>query len=220
MAAVVSSLEQLVQGVILQNVKWETYQNLLEARGESPQPRYNYYQGVLEIMVTSFQHENLKHKLGLLVELLASELEIDVEGGASTTFQRKELASGFESDACFYIAHAAQMRGKKWVNLAKDPPPDMVIEIDITSPSLKKFPIFAALRVPEVWRYADETISLHKLAGEDYEELASSEVLPGVTGAALAQLLTASQQTNRGTWLRQVREYGQTLAALIKGLAE
>lgn len=80
MAAMISSPEQLAQGVILRNVKWETYQNLLEARGVNPQPRYNYYQGVLEIMVTSFQHENLKHDLDLLVELLAAELEIDLVG--------------------------------------------------------------------------------------------------------------------------------------------
>jgi Uma2 family endonuclease len=145
-------------------------------------------------------------------------LDISLVGGSSTTFQRQELASGFEPDACFYIAHAAQVRGKKRINLAKDPPPDLVIEIDITSPALKKFPIFAALQVPEVWRYAAETITLHKFVEGDYAELASSEALPGVTGAALAQLLVASQQLTRTAWLRQVRAYGQTLAPAKPGL--
>jgi Uma2 family endonuclease len=211
MAAVLSQPEQIGQRVILRNVTWETYQHLLEDRGMNPQPRYNYFQGVLEIMVTSFHHENLKHDVDLLVELLAAELELDLVGGASTTFQRKDLVSGFEPDACFYIANAEKVRGKKQIDLAVDPPPDLVIEIDISSPSLKKFPIFAALRVPEVWRYGKTGITLHKFVVDDYQELAASEVLPGVTGAQITQLLAESQQMKRAAWLRQVREYAQTL---------
>jgi Uma2 family endonuclease len=213
MVAVSSQPEQIAQRVILRNVTWETYQHLLEDRGMNPQPRYNYFQGVLEIMVTSFQHENLKHDLDLIVELLAAELELDLVGGASTTFQRKDLASGFEPDACFYFDNAEKVRGKKQIELAVDPPPDLVIEIDISSPSLKKFPIFAALRIPEVWRYGKTGITIHKLVDGDYQEVVASEVVPGVMGAQVTQLLAESQQMKRGEWLRRVRAYAQTLKA-------
>ena len=84
--------EQVTHKVILDNITWETYQRLMEERGECPKPRYVYDRGRLEITVTSYEHENLKHLIGTLVELLAGELEIDIEAAASTTFQREDLA--------------------------------------------------------------------------------------------------------------------------------
>jgi Uma2 family endonuclease len=213
MTATLTPPEQVTQKVILENISWETYQRLMEERGERPKPRYAYDRGRLEIMVSSYEHENLKHMIATLVELLAGELEMDIEAAASTTFQREDLAQGFEPDACFYIQQAARIRGQKQIDLETDPPPELVIEIDITHPSLNKFPIFAGLGIPEVWRYHKKTLTILKLEGETYRAREASEIFKGLTNADLTRLIADSQQMKRTEWLRSVRELTRTLKA-------
>jgi Uma2 family endonuclease len=155
MATVVQPAEQVTQRVILPHVCWETYERLLADHQESSGIHFTYDQGRLEILVPSLRHEKLKHTLATLVELLAGALNIDIEGAGSTTFRRHDLARGFEPDACFYLDHADAIAPDRPLGLAVDPPPDLVIEVDITRSSLDKFPIYAALGVPEVWRYTE-----------------------------------------------------------------
>lgn len=200
MTATLTPPEQVTQRVILNEISWETYQRLMEERGEHPQPRYAYDRGRLEIMVTSYEHENVKHVLDMLVELLAAELEIDIEGAASTTFQREDLAQGFEPDASFYVRHASRIRGQTQIDLDTDPPPDLVIEIDISHPSLNKFPIFTGLGIPEVWRYHKEAITVFTLAGDSYRAQSVSELFPGVTDADLTRLISEGRQMKRSDW--------------------
>ncbi len=211
MTATLTPPEQVTQKVILDNISWETYQRLMEERGERPKPRYAYDRGRLEIKVSSYQHENLKHMIATLVELLAGELEIDIEAAASTTFQREDLAQGFEPDASFYIQQAARIRGQKVIDLHTDPAPELVIEIDITHPSLNKFPIFAGLGIPEVWRYHRQALTIFKLEGETYHAQEASEIFPGLTGTGLTQLIAESQEMKRTEWLRNVREWARKL---------
>lgn len=132
----------------------------------------------------------------MLVEVLAEEMEVDIHGGGSTTFRREDLAKGFEPDECFYIRYAEVVRGKKQIDLAQDPPPDLVIEIDITGPSLNKFPIFAALGIPEVWRYDGARVAIFTLVDNDYVERPESVALPKVTSAILTEFIDASEQLN------------------------
>lgn len=101
MTATLTPPEQVTQRVILNEISWETYQRLMEERGEHPQPRYAYDRGRLEIMVTSYEHENLKHDIGTLIEVIAEEFEMDIVVAASTTFQREDLAKGFEQPRAF-----------------------------------------------------------------------------------------------------------------------
>lgn len=166
MTATLTPPEQVTeQKVILDNISWETYQRLMDERGERGKPRYAYDRGKLEIVVTSYAHERLKHNLATLVEVIAEALELDIDGAGSTTFQREDLAQGFEPDASFYIQHAARIRGQKQIDLDTDPPPELVIEIDITHPSLNKFPIFAGLGIPGSLAIS-QTGSDHLQAGE------------------------------------------------------
>jgi Uma2 family endonuclease len=120
------------------------------------------------------------------------------------------VTKGFEPDECFYIQHAELIQGKKKIDLTEDPPPDLVIEIDITSPSLSKFPIFAALGIPEVWRYDGTKVSIFTLIETTYVERLDSVALPKVTSAILSELLIVSQQVKRTEWLRQVRTWAQS----------
>ena len=194
------------QKVILHDVSWETYEGLLTEHTGSG-THFAYDRGTLEIMVLSIQHETLKHLLALMVDLIAGELEIDLYAAGSTTFRRRDAARGFEPDACFYFQHKELIRGKNQINLSVDPPPDLIIEIDITSPSLNKFPIFAELGIPEVWRYEGERVSIWHLRDGEYHELAESMVLPNVNGAILTELLEAGRQLQRPVWLKRVKAW-------------
>ena len=124
------------QRVILENVSWETYERLLAESIDSVGTRFTYDEGALEIMVGSIAHENPNRTLAQLVEIVAEETDRDLHRAGSTTFKRKDLAKGFEPDSCFYIGHAQEARGREELDLVTDPPPDLVIEVDITRSSL------------------------------------------------------------------------------------
>lgn len=195
------------QRLILHGISWATYEQLLTNFEDSHAAHFAYDQGELEIMVLSLEHERLKHTLATLVEILAEELNIDVDGVGSTTFHRQDLAKGFEPDACFYIQQAEQVAGKKRIDLTQDPPPDLVIEIDITSPSLNKLPIYAQIGVPEVWRYDGQTLSVLKREDQTYALVEASEGLPGIPSQQILRFIHDSESLKRTVWLRQVREW-------------
>lgn len=204
MATVLSPPEQRV---VLDNISWELYEELLAAHQDCSAPRFTYDRGLLEIMSPSAEHENIKHLLALLVEVLAEEMSVNVEGFGSTTFRREDLARGFEPDACFYVQNVERVKGKTMLDLAVDPPPDVIIEIDITSPSLNKFPIYAQMAVPEVWRHDGKRLAIFVLEGEEYTEREESAALRGVTGAGVSRLLEEGRSVERLVWLRRVREW-------------
>src|ERR671913_725163 len=154
--------------VILHNTSWETYERLMQERGENRVPRFAYDRGELEIMSPSTEHESIAYNLGLLVAVFAEEAGADLYGAGSTTFDREDLGRGFEPDACFYVRDAERIRGKPRIDLSLDPPPDLVIEVDITSPSLDKFPIYARLGVHEVWRYDGTRAAIFLLKDDMY----------------------------------------------------
>ncbi|HKF94231.1 MAG TPA: hypothetical protein VKB96_06455 [Gammaproteobacteria bacterium] len=85
--------------------------------------------------------------------MLAKRRGIDFIGAGSATFKCEDLATDFEPDSCSYIEHAALMRGKDAVDLAITPPPELVTEIDITCRWPPRFPVFAAVGIPKIWRY-------------------------------------------------------------------
>src|SRR5712691_10796692 len=178
------------QRVIVHSVSWGTYERLLTDLANQSSTRLTYDRGILEIMCPLPEHEECNRTLALLVEVLAEEMHIDVRNFGSTTFRRADLARGFEPDSCFYIQHEADISGKSTIDLTVDPPPDLVIEVDITSDSLDKLPIYAQVGVPEVWRYDGQRLRISILTAERYLESETSLVLPLLTGPRLSEALT------------------------------
>jgi Uma2 family endonuclease len=207
MAIVLSPPEQRI---ILRGVSWETYEHLLADHVSSSAPRFTYDRGMLEIMSPSPEHERLNRSIALLVETLAEELKIDVDDLGSTTVKREDLERGFEPDSCFYVQNAERVKNRDRIDLVIDPPPDLVIEIDITSPSLDKFPIFAQLGVPEIWHYDGQRLKILKLQGGKYMETESSTALPHITSQILLQFIDDSRLLRRTAWLQRVREWART----------
>lgn len=204
MATVINSPEQRV---VLQGVSWETYERLLAEHENSSSTRFTYDQGRLEIMILSPEHEEPNRSLSFLVEIVALEMKINVRNFGSTTFKREGISRGFEPDSCFYIQNAHRIKGKKRIDLSIDPPPDLVIEIDVTSPSLDKFPIFASIGVAEIWRYRESRITIYELVGSEYVAREESSRLPPLTGAALSHLMAESEQLERTDWVQAIRRW-------------
>jgi len=209
MVATLEPVERATQKVILPNASWETYERLLAENQDNSGVRFNYDRGRLEIMVLSLRHEKLKHTLATIVELIAGEYGLDFEGAGSTTFRREDLERGFEPDACFYFQNVGLIRQKDEIDLTEDPSPDLVIEVDITSPSLDKFPIFAALNVREVWRYEAESVAVYTLVGNECVRILESGLLMNVTSETLTNFLIESRNMSRSLWQRRIREWAQ-----------
>ncbi len=203
------ALEPAEQRVLLPGLSWDTYERILADNQERSVPRLAFDQGVLEAMSPSTEHEVLGRNIGFLVGLLAAELGIDVVDVGSTTFRRADLQRGFEPDGCFYVQNAARIRGKTRIDLKVDPPPDLVIEVDITNSSLNKLPIYAQIGVFEVWRHDGQRLVIFRLEGSQYVAVAASAVLPPVTDAVLSDLVEQGTRLTRPVWMRIVREWAR-----------
>lgn len=163
----------------LSGISWQTYIALLTEVSVDRRLCLTYHRGSLEIMAPEPEHERYKETLGRFVETLAEELEIRIEPLGSTTFQRP-LLSGAEPDKCFYIQNIDAVKGKKRLDITKDPPPDLVVEIDITSSSKNRLEIYADLKVPEVWCYDGNNLSIYILENQNYVQSNRSLGFPQV----------------------------------------
>ena len=199
------------QCVIVEGVSWNTYTCLLADFEESSGTRIAYDQGTLEIMAPSFNHEQVADLLADVVKAVAEAQELDFVPAGSTTFKREDVERGFEPDASFYLQHAPAIRGRTAIDLGNDPPPDVIIEIDISHPSMDKFPIYAAIGVPEVWRYDGQQVHILRRADAIYTEVTDSVVLPGVTNAHLIQWVETGLEMTRLAWVRLVRAWAESL---------
>lgn len=191
--------------IVMENISWEAYERLLAEHPDSASPRFTYDNGWLEIMILSRKHEQPNRTLAQIIAVVAEEMEVDIVGLGSTTFKREDLSKGFEPDSCFYIGNADAIGDKDEIDLNTDPPPDLIIEVDVTSPSLPRFPIFAAVGVPEVWRYDGSSVRIFALVEDKYEAREHSPSLPPLTGEVLTRFLADSTKMKSTAWLRHVR---------------
>ncbi|NEQ85267.1 MAG: Uma2 family endonuclease [Moorea sp. SIO2I5] len=149
--------------VICHNVSWQIFEQLLTELGEDRSTRLAYDDGTLEIMTPLGPHENNNRFIERLIGAIADELNLTIKTFGSLTLKRETRLKGAEPDSCYYLQNEPLVRHKQTINLDHDPPPDLVLEVDITSGSLDKRPIYAALGVPELWRYNGKKIEVFVL---------------------------------------------------------
>jgi Uma2 family endonuclease len=171
--------------------------------------RATFADGELELMTLSREHEHIKTLLGAFIETLAVELDMDIEPGGSMTFRRADLQRGLEADECYWIANQAAMRKVKQVDLARDPPPDLALEIEISRSSLDRMAIYSRLRVPEVWRFDGKVVHFEILTKKGtYETRERSKSFPLLRSADLNRLLSGLPVEQSLTKvLRYIREW-------------
>ena len=180
---------------VLDNIEWDTFVDLSNQRRGSV-PRITYDRGLMELMSPLRQHEEIGRFIGRLVETYSEVRCIEIKSVASTTFKRRDLKRAFEADESYYIKHAELIRPKREIDLDIDPPPDLVIEVEITSSAIRKLELFAAMAVPEVWRHDGERLHMYRLAQDKYQSIYTSEGLPGCSIAMLESIL--AKRFNQG----------------------
>jgi Uma2 family endonuclease len=202
-----ATLIQSPDRVLLENISWQTYQSLLKDFEQQPAMRLTYDQGRLEIKMPLDPHESYKKLLGRLVEALTEELGIEVRSLGSRTCDRKDLARGLEPDQCYYIQNEQAVWDKAQIDLAVDPPPDLAIEIDMSSSSLNRLSIYADLGVPEVWRYDGAVLTIYRLEAQNYQPCDRSFAFPQLMASDLERFLELKKTTRENALIRLFREW-------------
>lgn len=174
----------------LSGISWKTYETLLEELSDR-RLRLTYNRGNLEIMAPSPEHELSKEVLGRFIDTIAEELEVNIYPLGSTTFKQPEL-SGAEPDKCFYIRNIAVVQGKRRLNMAEDPAPDLIIEIDITSSSQNRLQVYADLGVAEVWIYNGKSLVVQQLQNGLYITAKTSQFFANLSIPDIASWLQRS----------------------------
>jgi len=206
MSTTISKTENLVEliermpvdSVLTQHgVSWDDYEELLDSVGESRGLRISYDEGTLQIMSPSTTHEKHVWLIGQLVGMLSLRLRIRVLYYGSSTIRRRKKQKGVEPDACFYVQNALLVGTKDEIDFETDPPPDVVVEIDVHHGSLSKFPIYAALGVPELWRHDGDSMTIYQLRDGQYVASPASQSLPVLTSAVLTEFLARSPKQDQ-----------------------
>ena len=193
--------------VYLLGVSYATYEALVTEVGDHRNLRFTYDHGRMEIMSPTQDHEQGKRLIGQMIDALTEELNIPRMSCGSTTFRNKLRDCGLEPDESYYIQHEAEVRGRT-VKLGEDPPPDLVLEIDVTTSVMDRFPIYAALGFPEIWQYVDGEIVIHLLQKNgQYAVGQHSLALPMVAVNKLVEQLDRCHETDETTWIRAFRKW-------------
>ena len=188
---------QRADRVVLYNIGWQQFENLLKDLGDKRAARIAYDRGTLEIMTPLPEHEHYKEVISDIVKDLADLLDLDYESLGSTTWKRESRLAGVEPDNCFYFQNEAAIRGKLQFDLNQDPPPDLVLEIDLTSKSLNRFPIYARLEVPEIWCYDSGELKIYQLQNGEYQEAQISLVFPNLAVQEIPILIEKNRSLGR-----------------------
>jgi Uma2 family endonuclease len=139
-----------------------------------------YDRGDLEIMSPSKRHEQLAYMIGRLVDAWGEELGIPIASCRTMTLRREDIERGVEADNCYYIQHESVMRARTELDLSRDPPPDLAIEVDLSRHAIEKPALYAALGVPELWRFDGRSLAVYRLGTKGrYARRAASEALSG-----------------------------------------
>lgn len=202
---------ELTKSEVIYGVSWETYEVLVEKYWNQQCPRLTYDSGIMEVEVSnSDKHEEDNRNLSLLLQTILLELEIEHRNLGSTTFSKKSIRKGFEPDSCFYIESFKKIEGKSNLGLENKIPPDLIIEVNRTSSSVPRMPIFAGFGVSEVWRFNKEQVKFYILKDKVYLETEKSLAVPMLSSQKATELLLESRKMGNVAWVKQIRNWVNT----------
>jgi Uma2 family endonuclease len=204
------------ESVLLRGVRWSTYEALLEDMGDR-HVRMTYDNGDLEIMTLSGRHERSKSFIRRMIDALTEELSIPIASGGSTTFKKELQHKGLDPDECYWVANELAVRGRTDIDIELDPPPDIAVEVEISTSVLNRLGIYSALRVSEVWRSDGQQILIEHLQEDGtYASVGYSPSFPWLPLAELNRFLRESVNMDETTWIRSFRAWVRAeLAPLV-----
>jgi Uma2 family endonuclease len=195
--------------VVLPHVSWETYERLLTDDEGRRVPRMTYDRGVLELVTPSMPHDLDGAVITRIVDIVSAMLGIPVQSTPTTTFRRQDLERGFEADASFYVQNEAHIRGKRELDLTVDPPPDLVLEMEMSRSALNKLALFASMGIPEVWRCDGQRVAIFVLDQDRYRESPASLAIPALTSEVLTRFLRDSRTMLSPVWFQAVSDWAR-----------
>lgn len=207
-ASATSGLNEAASAVVFHGKTWADYMALLKIAGDGP-VRVNYDRGSMQVRMPSRRHERDAYFLARIVDTLTEELDVRMQPGGETTHHREDLDRGAEPDQCYWLnEHAGYMVGRDELDLTTDPPPDLIIEVDVAASAVPRLPIFAALGVPEVWHVAEHRLRFLRLQPDgEFLPQPNSRAFPMLTVEYLSALLERARVEDGLSWLREFREH-------------
>lgn len=166
-----------------------------------------YVRGTVELRSVSQRHAIYRELIGLLVRVVCMELRVEHKGAGSMTIKHSSLAMALEPDGCFWIDNVQKVMGLRELNFLVDPPPDLVVELEISKSQLDRMSVFAALGVPEVWRHDGKRLTIHVLRGDRYVNVATSPSLEEFPAPAAGRMLALSHSVDDLTLHRQFQTW-------------
>lgn len=195
------------QRLLLHNVSWDTYETVCDLLAPTG-VRLTYAAGDLELMSPSRRHERAGFVVGRMIDIIADELDLRVEPGQSTTLRHPAVKRGSEGDQCFWVQHEEAVRDREEIDLTRDPPPDLFIEIEVSHSLIDRLEVCAALRIPEVWRLSGTSVRIFRLRDSgQYAETSRSEVFPQIEVAAIGAFLAQGKDKDYVSTMRRFREW-------------
>lgn len=195
--------------LVIRDAGWDDYEAMLGIVGER-RLRVTYDGSMLEARMPSQRHEQAVQLLGLLITRLAEELGLPYEPLGMTTWRKPGASKGLEPDQCYYFAHHEAARSGGPIDLDVDPPPDLAVEVEITRSALDRMALYAAIGVPEVWRYDGAVLSIHVLQADGtYTVAPTSPTLPGVRPADVERFLELGRSLDKLRWSRELRDWAR-----------
>jgi Uma2 family endonuclease len=190
-AAQPTDIGEVQDQVIQLRVPWSVYETLVETLGDHSHVRLTYDGEYLEILSPGTLHDLLAQTMSDMLASVRLAWQVRLAGYRTATFRAKKKKGGFEGDLVYYVGGRTNVRlgDRLKVNLAVDPPPDLVVEIDITTRSAGKYPLFARLGILEVWHYTPERFAWYALESGVYVPIETSRMIAGLPLVAVSKRL-------------------------------
>jgi Uma2 family endonuclease len=197
---------QLRPGTVLRlPATWQEYQRLCTQRGDGSIPRIKYRDGEVVLMSPLPVHGRGANLIADIVKVLLDHVDREYDAFTPVTMTLPEEC-GIEPDYCFYIDNWQAVSGKQRIDWQQDPPPDLVIEIDVTSYS--EVEDYLPYRVPEVWLFRKQTLLIYQLQGTAYQLQPQSRYFPGITlDDVIAECVKVAYDRNTSAAIRQLRQH-------------
>ncbi|MDZ8050143.1 MAG: Uma2 family endonuclease [Aulosira sp. ZfuVER01] len=193
--------------VLLENISWQTFKTMLAEMGSERKNRLAYDSGTIEIMTPLMPHENSNRLIEVFVGVLCEELGLEIKRAGSLTLTRDDLERGGEPDSSYYIQNEFLVRSKENIDLAFDPPPDLVLEVEYSRSKIDKLQLYAAMGIPEFWRYNGSVLRIYRLEGGQYLEVQVSPTFTPVAVKEIPRFIQESKQNGEISTTRAFRTW-------------
>ncbi|NEQ24371.1 MAG: Uma2 family endonuclease [Microcoleus sp. SIO2G3] len=195
------------QRTLLANISWQTFKTMLAEMGSERVTRLAYDQGFVEVMTPLMPHENSNRLIEVFVGVLCEELGLEIKRTGSLTLTRDDLECGAEPDSSYYIQNEPLVRDKEKIDLESDPPPDLVLEVEYSRSKIDKLSLYAAIGIPEFWRYNGNVLRIYKLEAGQYTECGSSPTFAPVPVKEIPKFIKESRKVGELTSTRNFRNW-------------